>query len=203
MAIACRTCGNENPEGAAYCQYCGAGLQQATPPLAAYPQPAQPPNAAPAQPQPQGGYQPPASGVPGYQQSYGQPYGGAFQPQAPAPMPARPAYPPVVVAAAATAGYKDPSTGLLLEMLPGFFGFLGIGRLWAGEVGLGVGLLLGYWAIWFVSWILIIITAGILAICLGPLLFVLYFAAPITSGILLQKKLKLQQQLPVSTVQPF
>lgn len=202
MAIACRTCGNENPEGAAYCQYCGAGLQQATPPLASYPQPAQPPNAAPAQPQAQGSYQPPA---PGYQQSYGQPYGqpygGAFQP--PAPMPARPAYPPVVVAAATPMGYKDPSTGLLLEMLPGFFGFLGIGRLWAGEVGVGLALLFGYWAVWFICGLLIVASIGILAICLGPLLFVLYFAAPITSGIMLQKKLKLQQQLPVSTVQPF
>lgn len=191
MAIACRTCGNENPDGAAYCQYCGAGLQQARPPLAAYPQPVPAPPPAPA-PYPQ-----PTASAPGYQQ----PSGGAFQPQVPARLPAPAVYPQVVVAA--PVGYKDPSTGLLLEMIPGFFGFLGIGRMWAGEVGLGVGLLLGYWAVWFICGLLIVLTVGILGICLGPLLFVLYFAAPITSGILLQKKLKQQQQLPATTAMPF
>ena len=38
---------------------------------------------------------------------------------------------------------KDPTVGLLLELI-GFFGFLGIGWIWAGETAVGIALLIGW-----------------------------------------------------------
>lgn len=188
MPIACRTCGNQNPDGTTYCQYCGAGFQPAagaTPPYG-YPPPG------------------PAAGTgatPGP--------GGPAWPVVASPQPAYHRYNPagraLQSARPALGEVKDPSTGLLLELIPGFFGFLGIGRIWAGDVSLGIGLLLGYWAVWTIAILLIVFSLGILAVCLGPLLFVLYFAAPIASGLILQKELRARQfRAPVAPpVSPF
>lgn len=91
---------------------------------------------------------------------------------------------------------KDPSVGLLIELLPGFFGFLGIGYLWAGETLLGVVLLLGYWAFWTVVAVASIATFGLL-LCFLPFFIVSYFAAPIVSALLLQRRLRARQSLGV------
>src|SRR5262245_12665793 len=40
-------------------------------------------------------------------------------------------------------GLKDPNTGLVAELLPGLFLFLGIGHIWAGEVAVGILLMFG------------------------------------------------------------
>lgn len=42
-------------------------------------------------------------------------------------------------------GPKDSTTAFLVELIPGIFGFLGIGHMWSGNIPLGVGLLLGWW----------------------------------------------------------
>ncbi len=87
MAIACRTCGNQNPEGYTLCQYCGSSLQSAP----SYAQPTQAPDVGPQQGQPQGGQHV-------MQQQY----------------PRYPQYPPQASVAPMA---KDPQTGFLLELL--------------------------------------------------------------------------------------
>lgn len=73
-------------------------------------------------------------GQPGYGQQYGQPYGGATygagygQPQYGAMAPYGP-----------TAARKEPILALVLS-----FFFPGVGSMYNGEVGKGVGILLGY-----------------------------------------------------------
>ena len=38
-------------------------------------------------------------------------------------------------------------TAVGLEVVPGFFGFFGIGHLYTGKVGTGLGLMLSYWVL--------------------------------------------------------
>lgn len=75
---------------------------------------------------------------------------------------------------------KSPSTAVLLEVLPGlFFQTFGIGNMYAGNTGLGLGLMFGYWCLaginfalcfvfigfvtWPLCWIGMMILAPILA----------------------------------------
>lgn len=56
---------------------------------------------------------------------------------------------------------RDPMVALLLELIGGFFGFLGVGWIYAGRPALGVGLLVSYWLLdWIVGVILAIGTLG-------------------------------------------
>lgn len=100
--------------------------------------------------------------------------------------------------AAYPVGLKDPNTGLVLELLPGLFGFLGIGHIWAGEVALGVGLLIGYWVAGAMLAVLTLLTLGLL-FCFFPIYLLLWPGAPIISAIVLQRRLQRQQQRLVST----
>lgn len=54
---------------------------------------------------------------------------------------------------------------LILEIVLGFFGFLGIGHIYTGRLGLGIGLLVGWWFYIFVS-IIVSAATGFLAACL-------------------------------------
>lgn len=65
-------------------------------------------------------------------------------------------------------GDRDPSVAMVLEVAGGFFGFLGIGWIYAGRPGLGVTLLIGYWLLdWIVGVILSIVTLGLWC-CIWP-----------------------------------
>ena len=99
---------------------------------------------------------------------------------------------PIYAAQPASSGYnvgavpvKEPSTGLLLELL-GLFGFLGIGWMWAGETAVGVILLIGYW---FFCLIEVLLFSIVIGFCLIPC----NFAIPIGSAIILQRRLKARQ----------
>jgi len=94
---------------------------------------------------------------------------------------------------------KDPSAGLLIELIPGLFGFLGIGYLWAGETLLGIALLLGYWAFWSIVAVVTLLSFGLL-LCFLPFFILLYLAAPIVSALSLQRRLRARQAL---TVNPY
>ena len=97
---------------------------------------------------------------------------------------------------------KDPSTGLLIELLPGLFGFLGIGHLWAGETALGLALLLGYWAFWSIVAIATVLTLGLL-LCFLPLLIIFFFAAPLISALALQRRLRARQALAIGSTAQY
>lgn len=162
--IACQTCGNQSPAGSMACQYCGAALRGQSP----GPQEWQPPSAT--QPTPARAVTP---------ARWVEPRPAAYPPAYYRPAPPQP---------------KDPSTGLLLELIPGLFGFLGIGRLWAGDIGIGLALLFGYWVFWGFVWfsltIMAIFTLG-LAFCFIPLFWI---GAPVISGLLLRDKLQRLQR---------
>lgn len=112
-------------------------------------------------------------------------------------VPVTPVYPPTLAYATpypARGTTKDPSAGLLIELLPGLFGFLGIGYLWAGETLLGIALLLGYWAFWGIVAVAMVLSLGLL-LCFLPFFLLLYFAAPIVSALALQRRLRARQAL--------
>ncbi len=126
---------------------------------------------------------PPRYSAPSQQQgSYQDPFYADVQEQAFAPAP-RPA--------------KEPSTGLLLELL-GLVGFAGIGWLWAGRTGLGLLMLFGFWAFMAVEFVLLFVLVGF---CLVPFNFII----PVASALLIQKYLREQpgRYAPTYTQQPF
>ncbi|MFN8515214.1 MAG: hypothetical protein U0841_22040 [Chloroflexia bacterium] len=82
---------------------------------------------------------------------------------------------------------------MLIELLPGLFCFLGIGHMWAGEVGLGLFLLFGYWAVQFTLLFLLVISAGLL-LCFFPLYLLVWPGVPIASAIMLQRRLQRERQ---------
>ena len=56
---------------------------------------------------------------------------------------------------------RDPMVALLLELICGFFGFLGIGWIYAGRPVGGIILLVSYWLLdWIVGLTLAIATLG-------------------------------------------
>ena len=95
-----------------------------------------------------------------------------------------------------------PSAGLLIELLPGLFGFLGIGYLWAGETLLGISLLLGYWVFWTLVAVATFLPSGLL-LCFFPFLILLYFVAPVVSALALQRRLRARQSLVVEPAAPY
>jgi TM2 domain-containing membrane protein YozV len=56
---------------------------------------------------------------------------------------------------------RDPFVALLLEVVCGFFGFLGIGWIYAGRPAMGILLLISYWLLdWIVGLMLAVGTLG-------------------------------------------
>lgn len=92
---------------------------------------------------------------------------------------------------------KEPSTGLLLELL-GLVGFAGIGWLWAGRTGIGLLMLFGFWVFLGIEIMLLFVLVGF---CMVPFNFVI----PVASALLIQKYLREQPRVapPTHTQQPF
>lgn len=115
-----------------------------------------------------------------------------------------------------TPSTKDPDTAMVIEIVAGYFGFLGIGYLYAGRTAAGLLRLFGWWAFIGVAVLLIAIGpfAPLLAIgtldteaeletglatllgapllmsiglcCLAPIML----AVPVVSGLMLRNSLK-------------
>jgi TM2 domain-containing membrane protein YozV len=67
---------------------------------------------------------------------------------------------------------EEKSTGLavVLELLPGFFQIFGIGHFYAGNVGMGLLWLLGYWFVTFINVLLCFVAIGFIT---GPICWLL------------------------------
>jgi hypothetical protein len=150
-----------------------------------------------------GGTPPPAySSAPMPEQGQGQ-----YNPQpqyTPPPQYAEPQPPPVAPPAPGSGGYptvqpnysqpvgvgaatapKDPTVGLLLELL-GYIGILGIGHIWAGKTTRGIVLLVG-WVFYFgISWVLTIFLIGCVMLLAWPFI-------PIASGLYLKNEMEKEQ----------
>ena len=73
--------------------------------------------------------------------------------------------------------HKDPSTAALLEALPGFFiHIFGCGHLYNGNVGLGLGLMFGYWLIQLINVVLAFFIVGFITFPLTWILFMVLSA---------------------------
>jgi hypothetical protein len=116
----------------------------------------------------------------------------ALAPTRPAPSVAQPVPPPAAPAGAPSPGSvyapypgvtqqpyqppayaprppKDKSIALILELLPGLFGFLGFGWIYSGDTQTGIMWLVGY-LIWAVAAVIIdIVTGGFGCICTLPI----------------------------------
>ena len=56
---------------------------------------------------------------------------------------------------------RDPFVALVLEVVGGFFGFLGFGWIYAGRPAMGILLLISYWLLdWVIGLTLSIVTMG-------------------------------------------
>lgn len=63
---------------------------------------------------------------------------------------------------------RDPFVALLLEFVGGFFGFLGLGWIYAGQPAMGILLLISYWLLdWIIGLTLSISTLGVWC-CIWP-----------------------------------
>lgn len=87
----------------------------------------------------------------------------AIQPMLPPPAPASTTYP--------VTAPKSKATALILEILPGLFGFLGFGWIYAGETQRGIMILIGYIVFAIVSVITITLTVGFGCLICLPLLW--------------------------------
>jgi len=103
---------------------------------------------------------------------------------------------------------KDPNTAMIIEILAGYFGFLGIGYLYVGKTAAGLLRLVGWWLILLLlvlggafGPILAVfgssmddpsagITAGIFSLCIFGILTIVVLAVPIISGIMLKRSLR-------------
>lgn len=135
----------------------------------------------PSGPLPQQGYYPQSGPLPLQQPGYYQPSG---------PLSPQPGYyqvvaqpvPPVVV----VQQHNDSSNAVLIECLCGFFGFYGIGWMMSGYTTAGILLLLGGFVWEAIFWTIVIFTASLGLICVGPIDLALW----ITSGVILSNTLK-------------
>lgn len=68
---------------------------------------------------------------------------------------------------------KDPNTAMVIEIVAGYFGFLGIGYLYAGRTAAGLLRLFGWWAF---------IVVAVLLISVGPFAPLLAIGTPDTEA---------------------
>jgi TM2 domain-containing membrane protein YozV len=55
---------------------------------------------------------------------------------------------------------KSSGAAVALELVPGIFGIFGIGNIYAGRVGAGIALMVGFWALFWVNVLLVFLIIG-------------------------------------------
>src|SRR5574341_1376123 len=89
-----------------------------------------------------------------------------------------------------TLAEKDPSTAFIVEFLGGFFGFMGLGYLYAGRIEEGVVRLVAWWVALAIGWSITgTLTAVLIGCALIPVMLVLQVAVPFWSADLLKKQM--------------
>lgn len=91
---------------------------------------------------------------------------------------------------------KDPNTAMIIEILAGYFGFLGIGYLYAGRTAGGLLRLFGWWALIFVGIFGSVMmsafsdSGSVLAIVALLCLIPIILATPVVSGLMLKRSMR-------------
>ncbi|GIW08685.1 MAG: hypothetical protein KatS3mg060_3490 [Dehalococcoidia bacterium] len=105
---------------------------------------------------------------------------------APAPEASIPRYTPEIVGER-----KDPSTAFLLELIPGLFGFLGIGYLYAGRTNDGVIRLAAFLIYNLLAWTaIVVLSIVVVGLCLIPVQLAIQIGVPIWSALQLRKEME-------------
>ncbi len=74
---------------------------------------------------------------------------------------------------------KDRALALVLELLPGFFGFMGFGWMYADQVGVGLAILIGFWVFLCAEVGVALVTLGVSLFCTAPLHLILLAASAV------------------------
>lgn len=81
-------------------------------------------------------------------------------------------YPPQQPNPQSYVGYKSEGTALVLAIVLGLFGLCGIGQMYAGRIGRGVGILFGVWILYGIGVATLYILIGIAFLIGGLILFI-------------------------------
>lgn len=163
--IVCQYCGATIPANAATCSMCGSPTKPPPPPT--FISPETPPSPEIMEP------------------AFTKPPASEYKPPQPDLISPEPALSTPQPASAST----NRTTAVVVEIVAGVFGFLGIGWMISGKLGLGIGLLIGYWI--FIAIYALILTAlspftvglSFFGLCLLPIV-------PAISGYMLNNQLK-------------
>lgn len=91
---------------------------------------------------------------------------------------------------------KDPSTAFLLELIPGLFGFLGIGYLYIGRTNDGVIRLAAFLVYNLLAWTaILVLSLVVVGLCLIPVQIAIQVGVPIWSALQLRKEMDAARQL--------
>jgi TM2 domain-containing membrane protein YozV len=159
--ITCLNCSTSNPDGTQTCISCGAPLVEAAdlPAVEAQPQaeleiPDPSPYVEPDQ----------AQATPASAPEAPIPDSQAVQPSTLEPLPLK----------------KDRSLAIILEIIPGLFGFLGIGWIYSGFTSAGIAWLVSF-LIWnMIALVICISTAGLGCLCTLPINLIVLIASVIS-----------------------
>ena len=152
----CPYCSHALRPTAKFCAKCGANLKQS--PAQSEPNLAPPPPKSSQSYQPDVFYQPPKAAVsPNYQpEQPPEPY-DTYTPQ----QAGSSSYPPRPL--------KDRNLAMILEILPGLFGFLGFGWIYSGNTSTGTIILIGFLFWSFMTGFIAVLTVGFSLLCTLPL----------------------------------
>lgn len=90
---------------------------------------------------------------------------------------------------------KDPSTAFLLELIPGLFGFLGIGYLYIGRTNDGIIRLAAFLVYNLLAWTaILILSLVVVGLCLIPVQIAIQVGVPIWSALQLRKEMDTARQ---------
>ncbi len=82
---------------------------------------------------------------------------------------------------------KDRSLAIILEVVPGLFGFLGFGWIYSGFTGAGIAWLVGFLLWNLIALVICVFTAGIGCLCTLPINLVVLIASVIALNSQIQK----------------
>ncbi len=82
-------------------------------------------------------------------------------------------------------------TAMVVEMVGGWFGFLGLGYLLTGNIFAGIVSLVGWWIVLVITWSTVgALSALIVGVCLIPFQIAVHLGVPVLSGIVLKAQLE-------------
>lgn len=201
----CPVCGSQSPVGSRFCANCGHSMSpdgeraraeapapsdtppQGSPTVNIGGQPAPSAHSAPFQQPGQTAYIPPQASYPGNLAQSNLPT--SVQSYSQAPLASGQQYTGGIIPAGMQ---RDPIIAFVLELV-GYVFVLGLGHMYAGRVGRGIALMVGYWLYWGIAGLLFL---TVLFIPVSCLMMLLHPVVPLLSGLWAKRDLD-RERAPV------